>query len=687
MSLNLEQLAELCQQSQVGKLLPSAFYVHLFALNALNPELQDYEKQARQGNLPLNSATLVKFSTDKPKISYLFYPDFDTNPHPALQASVQVNLNTLQVTYRDYRTSENPPILHRKETFVTPEYPLYEAFEQLTRLEVSLGLLDNARFIGTRQEWLYKLQAYGIELQGHTLIQHPDRVSSALVSRIERHRAAIVRKELSRPVRSALEADLFTPETTFFDYGCGYGGDIKRIAEKGFVSAGWDPYYSPNTPITNADIVNLGYVINVIEDIEERRETLLQAWKLARKVLIVAAQVLISDRMNGLVAYGDGVITRRNTFQKYYEQEELKQYIDSVLNVDAIPVGIGVFLVFRDSAEAESFRASRFYSRATTPRIRLVDKRFEDYEEILTPLMEFVTNRGRLPIKGELKQEAALLEEFSNFRRAFRVVLQVTNQEEWDAIADKRRQELLLYLALSQFSDRPKPKELAPQVKADIKALFGSYKSACILADQMLFTLGNSEIIAKLCAETPIGKKYSNSLYIHISALNSLPSLLRLYEGCASQTIGRLENVNVIKFSIRQPKITYLFYPDFDSEPHPLLRSKMQIDLRDLHVSYEEFDILDNPPILHCKEQLISPDYPLYDKFARLTRQEEDWGLLDDFKAISRHQGWLRCLEDHCTTLQGYRLSRCKDADPYKLKLLRSDVKYRQQKRRKVTSS
>jgi DNA phosphorothioation-associated putative methyltransferase len=118
-------------------------------------------------------------------------------------------------------------------------------------------------------------------------------------------------------------------------------------------TAGWDPYFQPDVPQTPADVVNLGYVINVIEDTAERREALINAWKLAQKVLIVAAQVLIDDRTRGVIAYGDGIITSRNTFQKYYEQEELKAYIDQVLGVDAIPVALGIYFVFRDEAQAE----------------------------------------------------------------------------------------------------------------------------------------------------------------------------------------------------------------------------------------------------------------------------------------------------------------------------------------------
>lgn len=68
----------------------------------------------------------------------------------------------------------------------------------------------------------------------------------------------------------ALEAGLFETETTFFDYGCGQGGDIQRIALLGHPSPGWDPYYFPGSTPTPADVVNLGYVINVIESQAER---------------------------------------------------------------------------------------------------------------------------------------------------------------------------------------------------------------------------------------------------------------------------------------------------------------------------------------------------------------------------------------------------------------------------------
>jgi DNA phosphorothioation-associated putative methyltransferase len=128
----------------------------------------------------------------------------------------------------------------------------------------------------------------------------------------------------------------------------------------------------------------------------------------------------------------------------------------------------------------------------------------------------------------------------------------------------------------------------------------------------------------------------------------------------------------VIKFHCRQPKITYLTYSDFDIDPHPALQTSMQIDLRDLHVQYRDYDLEDNPPLLHQKDRLVMPDYPGYEKFAKLSRQEEEWGLFTNWPQISNRQGWLKCLEDHCAALKGHRLVWRKDGDPYRIKLLQA---------------
>ncbi len=666
---NFSAIAALCQRSPVGKLLPEALYVHVSALPALDPMLQSYEQQARQIAAPPATVTLVKFNLKKPSLSYLVYPDFDSDPHPALWASIQVDLASRTVSHRDYSNASNPFILHRKETFVTPDYPHHQQFAALTRQEEALGLLANSSTIGTRLGWEERLAQGQVGLQGHTLVQQHSAPPAQI--KIERNKAAISRSDFSKPIRLALETGLLNQNTSFFDYGCGQGGDLERVAKLGYESSGWDPYYRPNAALAAADVVNLGYVINVVESQTERRAALVNAWELTRQVLIVAAQVLIAQG-NSQIAYGDGVITRRNTFQKYYDQEELKRYIDQVLQVDAVPVALGIYFVFRNEAQAQSFRAARFRSRVTVPKVRLQNKRFEDYREQLAPLMAFFTERGRLPSLEELPETAALSAEFGSLGRAFQIVLQATNPQDWDAISDRRRQDLLVYLALSQFGRRPKLRDLTPIVQTDLKGLFGSYQQACTAADLMLMSLGNLTIINERCQQSLIGQKRPNSLWVHVSAVETLDPLLRLYEGCASRKIGRPQEANVVEFHCRKPKITYLVYPEFDADPHPVLHTSMQIDLRDLHVHYRDHDPDDNPPLLHQKDLMVTADYPGYEKFAKLTRQETDWGLLEDWQRISDQRGWQTRLADHCAELKGHRVVWRKDADPYRVKLVKS---------------
>ncbi|NJK35123.1 MAG: DNA phosphorothioation-associated putative methyltransferase [Oscillatoriales cyanobacterium SM2_2_1] len=645
--------ASLCHHSQVGKKLPDALYIHISAVGHLPDDLQNYNHQA----LALLSSSvkfnLIKFSYGELKISYLYYPDFESDPHPALHSSVQVNLLDGSVQTRNYSPTSNPPILHRKETFVTPNYPHYAEFCELTRQEEALSLL-NSHQIGTRKGWEAHLREKNLQIDGHQLI-------SLSMPKIDRHKAAIHRNDLSKPVRLALESDVLQSGMTFYDYGCGHGGDIARLRHKGFTCMGFDPYYLPEPEKVPADVVNLGYVINVIEDPAERREALAEAWKLTQKVLIVSAQVLIGDSANGQIAYGDGVVSSRNTFQKYYQQEELKNYIDRVLAVDSVPVALGIYFVFQDETQAQSFRASRFRTYATTPRVRLATKSFPDYQEILLPLMQFFTERGRLPIGTESAQFPSIMQEFGSIKKAFNLILQATSQSEWDAIADKRRQDILVFLALSNF-DNPSKKlkitQLPLNLQTDIKALFGSYQSASTTADLMLFNLGKPGFIRSVCERSSVGWLEEKYLTVHISALDSLDTMLRLYEGCASRTFGRMAETTLIRFHLDKPKIAYMYCPDFDKEPHPKIASVMYVSLRELKIFYQDYCHSENPAIINRKSSMVLPSYPLHEKFNRLTQQEVRWGLLSEIPSTTPLKEWHSLLQKHSASLRGHRLIR-----------------------------
>ena len=488
-------------------------------------------------------------------------------------------------------------------------------------------------------------------------------LSNNNLKEIERHRAAIKRNDLSRPVKIAISSSILRKENSFFDYGCGHGEDVKFLDNQGFSTNGWDPHYFPENDLKKADVVNLGYVLNVIENEQERRDALKNAWKLAGKLLIVSAQVSVGEPGRGHIAYNDGFITTRNTFQKYFEQSELKQFIDDNLETSAVPAGLGVYFVFRNEADAEAFNASRFRSRATYSLSRIQIKNFADYLPTLQPLMDFIVERGRLPIDGEIENESEIKKEFRTFARAFEVIKRSTDVEEWQKIIEKRRQDLLVYVALSRFQRRPQLTALPEALQADIKAFFGTYKRACDEGDNLLFSLGQPGIIQTACRQSPIGKFVGNALYVHTSALNNLSSTLRVYEGCASRTFGQLEQTTIIKFRGDKPKVSYLYYPDFDADPHPGLHSSMQANLSSLYVDFRDYSSSENPPILHRKETFVEENYPNYKKFVKLTSKEEKLGLLDHPISIGTRNNWQQRLDDKNVKIQGHRVIQNKNIE------------------------
>ena len=82
-----------------------------------------------------------------------------------------VHLQTFKLRERDYGSSKNPPILHRKETFLTSDHPLHAKFSRLTRQEEAKGLFEDTARIGTREGWRHALANKGVRLREHRLIR------------------------------------------------------------------------------------------------------------------------------------------------------------------------------------------------------------------------------------------------------------------------------------------------------------------------------------------------------------------------------------------------------------------------------------------------------------------------------------------------------------------------------------
>jgi len=357
---------------------------------------------------------------------------------------------------------------------------------------------------------------------------------------ILRHKTAIRRRDLSLPLKCALRDEVIGSEHSVFDYGCGRGQDVDLLRAAGITCEGWDPAYYPDRPRLSADVVNLGYVINVIESPEERLSTLRDAWHLCRRLLIVSAQVTVSGRGNTQVEFGDGVVTSRGTFQKYFTQDELKAYLEKELNREAIAAGLGIFYAFKDEAAAQGFQAKRHRRREAIPRSRFTEVQFEEQREFLEPLMAAVARLGRVPEIDEFQQAEDLISRFGSLKNAFALIRRMTGEGQWRAIRERCIEDLLVYLALGRFRKRPPMSVLPIGLQRDIRAFFGSYSNACKQADELLFQAGNDEAIDVACRRSTVGKLLPDSLYVHRSALDDLAPLLRVYEGCARAYIGEI---------------------------------------------------------------------------------------------------------------------------------------------------
>ena len=543
---------------------------------------------------------------------------------------------------------------------------------------------------------------------------------------IARHRTAMTRSFLSRPLQQAHADGLLDGDVTVFDYGCGRGDDVRTLTKMGFDATGWDPAHQPDATKRPADIVNLGYVVNVIEDPSERAETLDAAWRLTGSVLIVSARLDWDPASQTGEPFRDGRLTSNGTFQKFYAPEELRDWITNVIGQRPITAAPGIYYLFRDDKTAQSLLARQ--SRQSTPartglaeliyqqnenllqpleawvahhrrlpsptdldqpatlieefgsiraafalvrratgsqqwtdvdlgRPKASERRFAEHIDDLEPLMDFLDQRGRLPRHGELPNEDVVNTEFGSPRAAFSLIRRVTNPDRWEAVEAKARANFLVYVALSAFGGRPRFSDLPHDLQYDAKDLFGSYRNAVEEADKLLYSIADTGLINQACGHAPVGKQTPDALYVHISALSRLPALLRVYQGAARALTGNVDDATIVKLHRLKPQVSFLMYPTFDTDPHPALEGSIIAQLDQQRLRFRNYTNSDNPPILHRKETFLADDHPLHDKFQRLTKQEENAGLLADAD-IGRRRQWQAALDMCGKELRGHRLVR-----------------------------
>jgi len=620
-----------------GKELPTAKYVYWSPDTDLPADISELLNSLHTRLSLSTGFNVVKFSVRDFAISFLSYPEFFEDPHPPLRESVKVNLATGKTLRLSFSNSPNRPILHRKEAFLAPDHPLIQKFSLLTKAEEEAGLYDEVSTIGFEENWRRLLKKKALAYRGHELVRKNTSIDSEPATqkpplRIARHRTALVRDDLSKPIKLLLQYDLLRGGRSFFDYGCGYGTDVEGLKTLGYAAAGWDPAHKPTEPLLEADVVNLGFVLNVIEDPAERVETLARAWSFSKNLLIVSTLIQSADDHEHLRILADGVLTKRRTFQKYFDQTELAGLIETTLDHEPVPIGLGVFLVFRDPVQKQDFlrqRSTRAIDWENLTRrlgvLRNLRSRrstadiYEANKEILESFWAKMLEIGRTPRAEEFERYTELKETVCSPKRATEMFFEKYGRETFEATRRQRREDLLVYLASCQFEKRVPWKHFSPMLQRDIKAFFGDYQSGVAEARELLFAAGDPDEIEIACEALQFGWQDEQALYFHRSLLDRLPILLRIYVECATRLYGDPAQADILKIHKRSKKLTLLHYENFESSALPRLVMRIKVSLRDRFVNVFDYSASQDPQLLLFKERFLPSDHPGRDGMERVS--------------------------------------------------------------------
>ena len=637
----------------IGKTVAQHTYLHVSLTDSLESELGDLVKTASEIAQLHHTVmfNVIKIAHDHNGVSLIDYPGFFDEAFPTLRRYWTVDIEKQIVRYRTYEESLNPPILHRKELLLPLDHPERKLYTELTTSAEQIGLFDDPNRIGSKQAWEALLVQRGYKVVGHDLIPVGNDETVSADSEpadsfigVARHLTALTRYGFSAPLQTLARFGLLDGSKTLFDYGCGRGDDLRGLRENNIEAHGWDPHFAAEENKRTAHLVNLGFVINVIENLDERIEALRGAFALAEEMLVVSAMLTNQDAVRGTV-YGDGVLTSRNTFQKYYSQGELRQFIAEVLHEEPLPVGPGIFYVFKDKDAEQRFmygrlenrrnilRLSRLSRPEKAPRVDRAQVKYEQHKEILENLWESCLALGRDPDRSEVSNIVVVTESFGSLPAALRFIK--ARKDNATVILDRSHQsriaDLQVYFAQLQFEKRKPYRHLEARLQKDVKVFFGDYRTAVETGRELLFQIADVQAIGEAChqaAEHGIGWLIdSESLQLHTSLVEQLPPLLRTYIACGTVLYGDVSSADLIKIHIRSGKLTLMRYDDFTNKPLPRMLQRVKLNLRQQDLDVFDYGDPYEPPYLYLKSRFINEEYPLFAEQVAFEEELERIGL------------------------------------------------------------
>ncbi|MEY8144443.1 DNA phosphorothioation-associated putative methyltransferase [Falsihalocynthiibacter sp. CO-5D18] len=474
---------------------------------------------------------------------------------------------------------------------------------------------------------------------------------------VERHKTAIPRSSVSAPIFLLQSGAVISKDSSVLDYGCGRGDDVEALKKVQIDARGWDPHFSPNTQYLEVcDVVNLGFVLNVIEDRDERMEALRLAFGYARQCLSVSVMLIGKGDLSNSRPYKDGFLTSRNTFQKYYSQGEICDFIANTLEVQPVAAGPGVFFVFRDEVAEQRYlfrRQSGLRQPVSSPRKPNTfkgPKRSKDIskanQNIINELERLIRELGRHPDEVELPDK--LRKKISRSLHALPYLSNLAFKEiegpELHETALRKIESLTLFFALNAFSGQKTYRELPAELQRDVRVFMGSHQRAISDGQAFLYSIGDTDKLiedAHSAEAAGAGCVKEGKFQFHVNNLPLLSARLQGYVAIGQRLAGDLSDATLMRIHFSSKKFSALYIPDFDTSALPRVVKRVKVSFQSFDVDLIDHTEDGKVRLLYFRSRYLVNDHPhfdlqnTFDKEIEALAELDFWGEGPDFRSFS----------------------------------------------------
>jgi DNA phosphorothioation-associated putative methyltransferase len=260
-------------------------------------------------------------------------------------------------------------------------------------------------------------------------------------------------------------------------------------------------------------------------------------------------------------------------------------------------------------------------------RIRKKDFLYELNKDLVDRFWEKMLELGRVPKPEEFEEIKDLKSKFGTSNAARKLFIEKFGEETLSQAFEFRKNDILVYLALSNFKNKVPFNHLSSQLQNDIKTFLSSYKAGLEKSRGMLFSIENPHVIVELCNKTEFGHFDHKALYVHRDLIQDLHPVLRIYIGCAGILYGDLNNVDIIKIHKKSGKVTLLIYNDFEKKNLPELLERVKVNLRKQRIDFFDYKSKTHQQILYFKERYVTDKHPLKIKWEKFSKKLSNVGI------------------------------------------------------------